>query len=50
MKEGRFREDLYYRVAVVAVKMPALRERMGDTRLLAQAFLSRYAQETEEDR
>jgi two-component system NtrC family response regulator len=43
--EGKFREDLYYRVAVVAIRIPPLRERMGDTRLLAQAFLHRFAHE-----
>jgi two-component system NtrC family response regulator len=43
--EGKFREDLYYRIAVVAIKMPPLRDRMGDTRLLAHAFLRRFAEE-----
>lgn len=43
--EGRFREDLFYRVAVVAIKIPPLRDRMGDTRLLAHAFLRRFALE-----
>ena len=42
---GKFREDLYYRVAVVTMKLPALRERLGDTVLLAQAFLRKYAEE-----
>lgn len=45
MAEGRFREDLYYRVAVVSVKIPPLRERIGDTQLLAQTFLRRFAEE-----
>jgi len=45
MALGKFREDLFYRVAVVTVKLPPLRERLGDTMVLAQAFLRKYAQE-----
>ncbi|MFM5906194.1 MAG: PEP-CTERM-box response regulator transcription factor [Novosphingobium sp.] len=43
--EGRFREDLYYRLAEIVVKIPALSERPGDATLLAKAFLSRFARE-----
>lgn len=44
-KEGRFREDLYYRLAEIVVNIPPLRTRVGDAALLAHAFVRRYAQE-----
>ncbi len=43
--EGRFREDLYYRLAEIVVRIPSLAERPGDAILLAKAFLTRYAKE-----
>ncbi|MES2946925.1 MAG: PEP-CTERM-box response regulator transcription factor [Pseudomonadota bacterium] len=44
-KEGRFREDLYYRLAEVVIDIPPLRQRVGDAALLAHALLRRYAHE-----
>jgi two-component system NtrC family response regulator len=43
VSEGRFREDLYYRINEVAVHVPPLRERVGDACLLANYFLKRFA-------
>jgi two-component system response regulator HydG len=43
VEEGAFREDLYYRVAVVELAMPPLRARGADILLLAQAFLEQFA-------
>lgn len=43
--EGRFREDLYYRLAEIVVEIPPLRERAGDAVLLVHAMLRRYASE-----
>ncbi len=43
--QGRFREDLYYRLAEMVVKIPALSERAGDAVLLARHFVNRFARE-----
>ncbi len=42
---GRFREDLFYRLNVIEIKLPALRERKSNLRHLAQHFLEKYARE-----
>ena len=49
MKEGAFREDLYFRLAVVTIPMPRLRDREGDVLLLGKAFLNRYAEENKKE-
>jgi len=46
IKEGTFREDLYYRLNVICFTMPPLREHKEDIPLLAEYFLHRFAQET----
>lgn len=43
VQEGRFREDLYYRLHVIPIHMPALRERGSDIMLIAQSLLEQYA-------
>ncbi|MFH2044348.1 MAG: PEP-CTERM-box response regulator transcription factor [Pseudomonadota bacterium] len=45
MKDGSFRNDLYYRLGVISIALPPLRERKGDVLLLAKAFLERYTDE-----
>jgi two-component system NtrC family response regulator len=44
IKAGRFREDLYYRLSEISVRIPPLRERQGDSSLLAHAFMERFVQ------
>jgi two-component system NtrC family response regulator len=50
VKEGTFREDLFYRVAVVVIRLPALRERNGDAAVLAQAFLRKFSRERSKEK
>src|SRR5438093_2294290 len=45
MEEGRFREDLFYRLHVISIQLPPLRDRKDDIPLLAQHFLKKYGDE-----
>jgi DNA-binding NtrC family response regulator len=49
IEEGRFREDLYFRLKVVEIHVPALRDRKGDIEILATAMLGRIREETHRD-
>ena len=49
VKNGNFREDLFYRINVIPIALPALRDRPNDIPLLANHFLGRMAAEQGED-
>ena len=45
IRDGRFREDLYYRISEITINIPLLKDRDGDALVLAKAFLNRFTQE-----
>ena len=49
LREGKLREDLYHRLAVIPMHLPPLRDRTGDVRLLAEEFLQRFSKEQEKE-
>ncbi len=49
VSRGSFREDLFYRLAVAVIRLPPLRERMGDINLLIDAFLKRINEESDNE-
>ncbi len=50
VQQGKFREDLYYRINVVTIDLPPLCERVGDVRLLAEHFLQMYSAQHKKDK
>jgi transcriptional regulator with PAS, ATPase and Fis domain len=50
IKEGKFREDLYYRINVVSISIPPLRERKEDVSPLIDFFISKYLSDTKKDK
>lgn len=49
MQQGKFREDLFYRLNVITIELPPLRQREGDVELLAQHFLRKYARKSNKE-